>query len=218
MQKGKFIVLEGCDGSGKTSVIELLKKDFKDDPNIIFIKAPGSTSLGNAVRNILKSKKYANCEPKTWLYLFMATMVELIEKEIKPNLEKGKTIICDRFAMSTWVYQNSMCKGMTELISTIISDLTKTNVKVDKTIFLNIDLDTIKQRIKVREDKEKDENDFIDEAKTEFFNEVLTWYNMGMSGLFYKELLGDPHIIDAKQQLNDVYKNVKEIIVACHQH
>lgn len=211
MQKGKFIVIEGCDGSGKTTVIEKLREEFKDNPEYVFIKAPGSTALGEVIRKILKNKKYSDICPKTWLYLFMSTMIELVEKEIKPNLEQGKTIICDRFAMSTWVYQNAMDKSLASLIETLVSDLTK-HVKVDKTIYLDVDLDIIKSRTKLRSSKE--DNDFIDEAKDTFFKDILTWYTLCILGAtFPKELIGKVSKIDAKQSFEDVFKQVKQSLL-----
>lgn len=54
---GKFIVFEGCDGSGKTTIINKLKKHFKDNKKVLFIKEPGSTELGECIRDILLSNK-----------------------------------------------------------------------------------------------------------------------------------------------------------------
>jgi len=87
-----YIAIEGIDTSGKSTQIELLKNEFKD---ALFVKEPGFTKLGIKIREIIFNDDISK---KAELFLFLADRSELIEKIIKPNL--NKTIISDRSVIS----------------------------------------------------------------------------------------------------------------------
>ena len=91
-----YIAIEGIDTSGKSTQIELLKKDFE---NAIFVKEPGFTKLGAKLREIIFNEDITK---KSELFLFLADRSELIEKVIKPNLDK--LIISDRSVISGIAY------------------------------------------------------------------------------------------------------------------
>lgn len=208
---GKFIVVEGCDGSGKTTLIKKLKEYYKKikKDKIIFLKEPGSTKLGECIRDmILKNKDLEDISVQTQLYLFMAARIELIEKVIKPKLKEGYTVICDRFALSTWVYQNAMDSSLSNIIKFLIEDLSR-RIKVDGTIYLSIDASTAISRIN-NEDRKKDNNSF-DEKDAIFYGSILLWYNMGLLGVeFPKNLLGEVINIDASLKPKDIIDTILE--------
>jgi len=91
-----YIALEGIDTAGKSTQIELLKKDF---PEAIFIKEPGFTEIGKKLREIIF---HENISKKTELFLFLADRAETIEKVVKPNY--NKLIISDRSVISGIAY------------------------------------------------------------------------------------------------------------------
>jgi dTMP kinase len=101
MKRGKFIVIDGIDGSGKSTQMSLLRKRL--GKRAVFTFDPGGTDVGNAIRElVLKNKKLS---PLTRLYLFLAARAALVEEVIAPALARGKTVICDRFDSSTYTYQ-----------------------------------------------------------------------------------------------------------------
>ncbi len=101
----RFITFEGIDGSGKTTQIELLKKELqKNNHTVIQTRQPGGTELSKEIRKILLNKEHSPV-PMTELFLFMADRVQHIEKLIKPALLQGKIILCDRYTDSTIAYQ-----------------------------------------------------------------------------------------------------------------
>ena len=102
MKKGKFIVICGVEGSGKGTQINLIKEHFKGNDNIVFTREPGGTDIAEKIRDIILNE---NIDPLTEAYLFAAARREHIINKIKPSLEEGKTIICDRFVYSSLVYQ-----------------------------------------------------------------------------------------------------------------
>ena len=91
-----YIAIEGIDTAGKSTQIEMLKNEFK---NALFIKEPGFSNLGKKLRNIIFEDKISK---KSELFLFLADRAELIEKTIKPNL--NKLLISDRSVISGIAY------------------------------------------------------------------------------------------------------------------
>jgi dTMP kinase len=111
MQKGLFIVLEGADGSGKSTHVRLLKDYLqKKGHNIVLTAEPTEGSIGRQIRDVLSGKKQASPEKLT--LMFTADRAEHIEKVINPGLQSGKTVICDRFYYSTIAYQSA--QGVSE--------------------------------------------------------------------------------------------------------
>src|SRR4051812_33374086 len=102
MTRGKFIIFEGGEGSGKTTKIERLKKEM---PDIVVANDPGSTPLATYVREFLMSEKSAGIDVRAELLLFLAARAELIAKVIEPALAAGKNVVADRFSLSSIVYQ-----------------------------------------------------------------------------------------------------------------
>lgn len=104
--RGIFITMEGPDGSGKTTQIELLKKYLEDKGyDIVITREPGGTKISEAIREIILNTEYQEMSHMTELLLYAAARAQLVNQVIKPALEEGKAVICDRFVESSAVYQ-----------------------------------------------------------------------------------------------------------------
>ena len=104
MPKGLFIVLEGCEGSGKsTQAKRLHQRVLESQPRAVLVHEPGTTPLGNYLRNYLKSKQPLSREAE--LLLFEAARAQLVSDQINPNLAAGRVVIADRFTGSSIAYQ-----------------------------------------------------------------------------------------------------------------
>ena len=90
-KKGKFIVLEGGEGSGKTSIWKFLKDVIDNSENIVFTREPGGTSIGEKIRNLLMDKNNKDMLPITELFLFCGARAQHIEELIIPSLNSGKS-------------------------------------------------------------------------------------------------------------------------------
>ena len=103
--KDLFVSFEGPEASGKSSQIKLLAKYLKKNriPHII-TREPGGTKIGEKLRKIILDKK-ENISPSEEILLLMSARLNHINNIILPALKKGKIVICDRFADSTFVYQ-----------------------------------------------------------------------------------------------------------------
>ena len=106
--KGKFIVLDCQDGCGKTVQLEMLSTYLKNEGvPIVQTVDPGGTKIGNQISRLLKYDAQGAMDIQTEIMLFMASRAQLVTEIIKPALETGKTILCDRYISSTCAYQGS---------------------------------------------------------------------------------------------------------------
>ena len=103
--RGVFITLEGPEGSGKSSQGRWLVRQLRRGGYPVeFVRDPGSTALGRALRRVLLHTR-ASLTPLTEALLFIGGRVQLVEERIRPALAKGRVVICDRFHDATVVYQ-----------------------------------------------------------------------------------------------------------------
>jgi dTMP kinase len=103
---GLFITFEGGEGCGKSTQSRLLLKRLeRRNVPAILTHEPGGTALGNELRKTLKRKRDSAISPQSELFLFAASRAQLVAEIIRPALEKGEVVICDRFSHSTLVYQ-----------------------------------------------------------------------------------------------------------------
>ena len=126
-----FISFEGIEGSGKSSLLENLKKYYlKKELEVIFTKEPGGTELGKEIRGILLNPE-SSISSEAELLLLMADRIEHVTTKINPNLKKNKIIFCDRYIDSTIAYQGKgrnlsedKIKELIDILNLPIPDLT----------------------------------------------------------------------------------------------
>jgi dTMP kinase len=101
-----FITFEGSEGCGKTTQMAHLAECLRQmGHNILAVREPGGTPIGDQVRNVLLSNKNGEMHARTEILLFQASRAQLVEQIIRPHLEKGGIVLCDRYADSTLAYQ-----------------------------------------------------------------------------------------------------------------
>ena len=95
--EGIFITMEGPDGSGKTTQIELLKKYLESRGyDIIIAREPGGTAIGEAIREVILNPEHKEMSYMTELLLYASARAQLVNQVIRPALLEGKAVICDR--------------------------------------------------------------------------------------------------------------------------
>ncbi|MBQ4347929.1 MAG: dTMP kinase, partial [Firmicutes bacterium] len=103
---GLFITIEGGEGAGKSTQSRLLCEYFEQMKKpYLFVREPGATSLGEKIRGILLDKKTGRINHHAEIMLYAAARAQLMEEKIRPALEAGNTVICDRFLDSSVAYQ-----------------------------------------------------------------------------------------------------------------
>src|SRR4051794_39838552 len=102
---GRLIVFEGGEGSGKSTQLRRLASslDARGIPHRC-LREPGGTALGTEVRHLLLDREW-DVVPRAEALLFMASRAQLVEREIRPSLERGEIVLLDRFFLSTYAYQ-----------------------------------------------------------------------------------------------------------------
>ena len=104
--KGLFIVMEGPDGSGKTTQINFLEQYLKEAGyECLITREPGGTVIGEEVRELILNPEYKEMSPVTEMLLYAASRAQLVHEVIGPALEAGRIVISDRFVDSSIVYQ-----------------------------------------------------------------------------------------------------------------
>jgi dTMP kinase len=101
-----FISLDGIDGAGKSTQIDMLRCHLESKGrSVACFRDPGSTQLGEAIREILLHREDIPLANTSEMLLYMAARAQLVVDQIRPALEEGKTVICDRFLLANVVYQ-----------------------------------------------------------------------------------------------------------------
>ncbi|MBO6161668.1 MAG: dTMP kinase [Eubacterium sp.] len=104
--KGIFITMEGPDGAGKTTQMELLSASLQERGyEVLLTREPGGTKISESIRGILLDPAYKEMKPETELLLYAAARAQLVQQVIGPAVEAGKAVISDRFVDSSVVYQ-----------------------------------------------------------------------------------------------------------------
>jgi len=104
--KGKFITFEGSEGSGKSTQIELAQEYLQEKgQDTLFVREPGGVKISEKIRGILLDVNTADMGDECETLLYMAARAQLVKEVIIPELNNGKTILCDRFLDSTIAYQ-----------------------------------------------------------------------------------------------------------------
>lgn len=133
--------MEGPDGSGKTTQIDLLKKYLESKGyDIVIAREPGGTVISEAIRGIILNKDYQEMSHMTELLLYASARAQLVNQVIRPALTEGKAVICDRFVESSAVYQG-IGRGLG--VSTVyeVNNYALGDVKPMLTIFMDLDAD-----------------------------------------------------------------------------
>lgn len=106
--KGLFLVLEGPEGSGKSTQAALLENELrKRGIDVVVKREPGGTKVGESIRAVLLDTKHRGMPAMTEFFLFQASRAAFIRDVVRPALDEGKVVIADRFDLSTMAYQIS---------------------------------------------------------------------------------------------------------------
>ena len=167
-ERGLFITFEGIDGCGKTTQINMLKDYFeKLGKTVLVTREPGAKGLGTKLREILLNYD-GEISSKCESFLFLADRSQHIDIIIKPAIERGEIVLCDRHTDSTVAYQG-YGRGVDIEQTKALNDIAVGGLKPDITFVFDIDLETSAKRI----GKDKDR---MESAGIEFFKRVREGY------------------------------------------
>lgn len=168
---GLFITMEGTDGSGKSTQIDLLREYLERKKfDVILVREPGSTEIGEKIREILLNPENQSMGKVTEALLYASSRAQLVHEVIIPNLKKGSIVLCDRYVDSSLVYQGT-ARGLGTNLVKNINDIATGKLMPDITFFLDIPPTEALSR-----KKEQKELDRLESEKLHFHNQVYGAY------------------------------------------
>lgn len=164
---GKFVTFEGCEGVGKSTQVKKLKEYLASRGiNAVFTREPGGTPISEQIRTIILDPENKSMDDVTELMLYAAARRQHTQEFIKPRLENGETVICDRYIDSTTAYQG-YARGLGSETVENLNALAVGDVNIDLTIFLDLPPERAFDRKGGR-----DEGDRLENEKMEFHKRV----------------------------------------------
>jgi len=139
-KRGKFITLEGVEGSGKTTQATLLCDYLRSQEiGVVETREPGGTDLGEKARRILLAPADSAPAPIAELLLFLAARAQLVAEVLIPALDKGNWVVCDRFCDATLAYQG-YGRGIEIAAIEKLNEMATNALKPDLTALLDLDI------------------------------------------------------------------------------
>jgi len=192
--KGKFITVEGIEGVGKTTNLEYLQQLISAaGKELVVTREPGGTPLGEAIRGLLLDPHYTGMDPDCELQLMFAARAEHLAKVIRPAIEAGKWVLCDRFTDATYAYQGGGRGLDTDKIAAL-EQLVQGDFRPDLTLLLDVPVE-----IGLARAGNRSAPDRFEQEQVEFFERVRQAY-LDMA----RTHDGRYRVIDASQPLEAV--------------
>lgn len=200
MKKGLFITFEGADGSGKTTQLNKIAEFLKEKGyDIVTTREPGSLEIGKKIRDILLHHDGIvsdNCE----MFLFLADRAQHVDTLIKPSIDAGKIVLCDRHTDSTIAYQGYGRGNDIEKLKKL-NKVATSGLTPDLTIVFDVDTETAQTRV-------GNEKDRMESAGIEFHKKVREGYLE-----LAKQNPNRIKVVNANNSIDNVYNDTKNTII-----
>lgn len=208
-QKGIFITLDGGEGVGKTRQKNLLVEKLPalyPGREFIFTREPGGTPYAEEIRNVIFSENARTADGKTMFGLFTAARMDHVRNLIKPALDAGKVVVCDRFMAATYAYQVYAMENPATIAAFQVH-VAELAVRPDLTLILDMDPEEALLRVKRR----AGEVTHFDERELVFHQDLCKGYSA------YAKLFPDTTaLIDASRSVEeveaDIHVHIKKLL------
>ena len=200
----RFFSLEGIDGSGKTTQIDMLIEALTAEGySVVKLREPGGAKISERVREILLDPGFKGVMgDKTELLLYNAARAQVIHEIIQPALDAGKVVIADRFAWSTYAYQG-YARGLGADMVQRLTELTCGSCFPELTVVLDLTV----ERSRARTAKRGEAPDRLEQEKAEFFERVRQGYLAAA-----REFPDCVAAIDADRSAQDVFADLYKLV------
>ena len=201
---GKFITVEGIEGAGKTTCMQVVTDVIEQQGiSAIHTREPGGTDLGEDLRNLLLGHKHTGMSDDAELLMMFAARAEHIAQKIKPALDEGNWVLCDRFTDATYAYQGFGRGISLEKISGL-ENWVQGELRPDLTLLMDLPVEMGMERAGKRSAPDRFESEAWD-----FFERIRQGY-LSIAA----EQSSRVKVIDASQDLHDVQEQVRAAIEA----
>ena len=173
---GFFVSVEGIDGCGKTTQIQLLVERLAalGIPTLV-AQEPGGTAVGRLIRSVLLDSRNHGIQPMTELLLFFASRAQNLAEVIRPALNAGQIVVCDRFTDASVAYQGHG-RGLGSTVVQQLGEVACGNLQPDLTLWLDIEPAAALARVRERNSKQDASGDRMESEALEFFLRVRDGY------------------------------------------
>jgi dTMP kinase len=204
---GKFIVFEGVEGAGKTTQIKataqwLQSMDGGSLP-VVMTREPGGSEVGKSIRQLLLENTDLNVTNRTELLLYAADRAQHIEEVIRPQIDRGSIVLCDRFTDSTIAYQG-YGRGIDRELIDRVNELATGGMESDLTLWLDLDVQIGLERVSVRGQRDR-----MEQANLEFHQRVQQGYQ-DLATKYPDRIVR----IDANREPSIVQANIRQVLTA----
>ena len=200
--QGSFITIEGGEGAGKSTMMDRLAGWLEDHGHsVVRTREPGGTALAEKIRAIVLSDQHAELCSLTELLLVFASRAQHLEELIRPALDRGDTVLCDRFTDATWAYQGGGRQMSADWIASL-ENMVHGDLQPDLTLLLDLTVEQGMKRVSRR-----GEADRIEQESLKFFERVRQAY------LTRAESMTDRfEVIDASLNIDLVWSQIESIL------
>ncbi len=203
---GRLIVFEGIEGGGKSSQLQLTEQwllagGLGKSVDVMTTREPGGTGLGKRLRSLLLNDHELTLDPRSELLLYAADRAQHVQEVLKPQLEQGKLILCDRFIDSTTAYQGygrGLDLNLIQQLNAIASDGLESHL----TLWLDVAVETGLKRVKQRGKRDRLEADDL-----AFHHRVRQGY-IALAKQFPDRIVW----IDANETTQQVQKQIQQVL------
>lgn len=198
VNKGFFITLEGCEGSGKSTQLQLLQNFLKESgKDFIFTREPGGTPIAEQIRKIILDGNNVEMQDETEALLYASARVQHIKEKIIPAKNSGKIIVCDRYIDSSFAYQ-AYARGLGMEFVSGVNVYAMQNCMPDLTFFLDIS----PREAFIRKGG-ADEGDRLEQSGIAFHEKVYQGY-LSLARQFPQRIA----VIDARKAAEQVFDQI----------
>ncbi len=204
MNHGLFITFEGGEGCGKSTQIGLLEERLlAEGREVLRLREPGGTAIGEKIRNLFQHDEAGEgMTPETELLLVNASRAQLVREKIRPALERGAIVLCDRFYDSTIAYQG-YGRGLDLALARRVIDAAVGQTRPDRTFLLTVSREIAEERVSRRSAQNAVGDDRMEKSDREFFERV----EEGFLALQANE--GERiHLIDGSRAVEVVHEDI----------
>jgi len=198
-----FITFEGPDGSGKTTQVKRLTEELRGRGcDVLAVREPGGTPISEQIRDVLHSLNNREMQPRTEILLYCAARAQLVGQIIRPHLQSGGVVLCDRYADSTLAYQG-YGRGLDLPTLRMILDFATGGLRPNLTLYLDLDVEAGLKRKKTG----GDEWNRMDDLEVAFHRRVHSGY--------LEMVKQDPArwvVVDAARDAGTIAKDIWEIV------
>ncbi|MEQ8428377.1 MAG: dTMP kinase [Gammaproteobacteria bacterium] len=199
---GKFITLEGIEGAGKSTMLNFISEQLQQAGNeVVVTREPGGTRVGEKLREILLDNSNTQLSDDAELLIIFAARAQHLQQVIRPALNAGQYVLCDRFTDASYAYQGGGRNMSTERIRQL-EDWAQQGLKPDLTILFDLDVATGLRRAGKRGDADRFEQEHVD-----FFERIRQCYIDRASA--------EPErfrVIDAASTVDNVKQQILEVL------